>query len=174
MDDTQRNLLGALGITLMLGGIAWAGSWWSLTPRRSVWWLAPAVAMFVIGAVLVVIAWVKRRSPEPSSDDRWFAISDRLGGYANQGVVSRFLVHTTTAQEAEEALNKYQKWILEVGAYLEETLGAAAHHRFNSGRGETSQENDDMRRLYDVRVQRLQYILDHRNEFPINPKWRPL
>lgn len=52
LDDAQRAVLGALGAGLMLGGIAWIGTVNSAWPLRVV----PAVAMFVVGAILLI--WV--------------------------------------------------------------------------------------------------------------------
>jgi len=109
MDDTQRNILGGFGIALMLGGIAWAGTWWSLHPQRSVWWLTPALGMFVLGAVLVVIAWVHHRSVVVSRakvptvvDFSLFPRPPILGGEG--AMVGRAVVHMHNSSDVPQTV----------------------------------------------------------------------
>jgi hypothetical protein len=60
MDDTQRNLVGGLGIGLVLGGIAWLGYF---PTESAAIRIAPAVAMGLVGFVMFALAY---RSPSES------------------------------------------------------------------------------------------------------------
>ena len=169
-------ILLTLGAVLSGGGFA-VYPWTSTSAGRTT---LAAVLWFLGFAFFTVAVVVQLRSDSDQvgqtlsthPDGRWFAVSDGLGTFANEGKTNALLLPqamTTVGLDAE--LNKYQEWIRRAGDFVLESLGAAAHHRFNIGRGETSREQDDLRRLYDIRLQRLQYILDHRQEFPINPGW---
>ena len=65
MDDTQRNLLGQLGIGLAL---AVALTWVPFGPGElgSVERIVPAVAALLLGVILLLLAWRRRsRTQEP-------------------------------------------------------------------------------------------------------------
>jgi hypothetical protein len=133
------------------------------------------VPVAAIGAVLGALGIWGGKRPElvvPAIADQRFVISDRLGRFATEGRSRAILLRSQrTAQEEEASLVQYQTWMRSVGIFLFETLGGAAHNRFNAGRDGDQPEAGGIVDLYNARVQRLQYILDHPEEFPINPDW---
>jgi len=165
-------IVAPVGVVLVGGGLT---AWLAILGNHTAAKVVASGAIF-IGLVLFAVVWlIQRRAPAPSSDDRWYAISDQLGQFARVGSGRRFGAYMTdTGQAKMEDLVEYRAWALEAGRYLKASLGGAARHRFDTGRpGEKSDEHDSLAAKYDIRCQRLQYIIDHRPEFPINPRWRP-
>lgn len=84
MDDTRRNLLGSLGVALMTGGtFAWlfAGPGALASAER----IAPAGGMFVLGAVLLWIAWIKSIARPSAGGGRGGKGSEPGGGEPGEG-----------------------------------------------------------------------------------------
>jgi hypothetical protein len=62
MSDISRTIVGTTGGVIMVGGIAWAASWYFATGSPSAWRLLPAAVMFVLG--LAGLLWsIRRRNP---------------------------------------------------------------------------------------------------------------
>ena len=167
-------LLGIIGAALASGGFAvfpWTSTSTVRTLLASLFWL--------MGLLFWLAAFLMERSgksqdpkiildPEASR----FVISDQLGRFAIEGRTRAFFLHSQRTQQEEEAgLVQYQEWIRAVGGFLLKALGGAAHNRFNAGRDGDLPQDGGLVNLYDARVQRLQYILDHPEEFPANPEW---
>jgi hypothetical protein len=113
LDETQRAVLGALGVGLMLGGIAWASAV-SITSTQP--WpvrVLPPAVMFITGVVLLIWAW-RGHNPRKAFLDK--AIID-----------GRFLA------ALDPSYGQHQEWVRwreEIAVALREPFGLQASAEF--------------------------------------------
>jgi hypothetical protein len=120
LDDAQRVVLGTLGGGLMLGGIAWAGTVSAIWPLRAL----PALLMFVVGGVLLLIA-LRGRQPDPRRESLDKAITD---GRALQ----RYM--PTGPLMAHNIVGQWEHWEGKTFAMLRDHFGLAAVQDFLAAR----------------------------------------
>jgi hypothetical protein len=176
VDDTQRNLVGAAGVTLIPAAIAWAtlfpsGSW----PVRTL----PAVAMVAVGMAFFLVAfhgrtgrvaqWFKRKPKVDPSEERRI---DRLGEYLHQAYQEGEKIFQVTSEGdfADEA----ETWRVTTFLLLREAFGTNMALWFSNPVGTLSGVHVDPRQVHLLRLLSLESTIErYRTPHMIKDTWQP-